>query len=173
VVLALSSPGKPHVKGNQTMPLTDILPREGVLPALRVSSKKMLLEAIADQASIITKLPSRSIFDALLQRERLGSTGIGGGIAIPHSKFDGLDRLVGLFAHIEKPIAFDALDGEPVDLVFVLLAPEGAGADHLKGLSKVARILRNPLITAKLRASNNADSIHALLTQTIDTSKAA
>jgi nitrogen PTS system EIIA component len=173
VVLASNIPGKPHVKGNQTMPLTDILPREGVLPALRVTSKKMLLEAIADQASIITKLPSRLIFDALLQRERLGSTGIGGGIAIPHSKFEGLDKLVGLFARVEKPIAFDALDGEPVDLVFVLMAPEGAGADHLKGLSKVARVLRSPSITAKLRASKDGDVIHALLTQTVETSKAA
>jgi nitrogen PTS system EIIA component len=155
------------------MPLTDILPLRGVMPAVRSTSKKMLLEAIADQASLITKLPSRLIFDALLQRERLGSTGIGGGIAIPHGKFEGLDRLIGLFARVEKPIVFDALDGEPVDLVFVLLAPEGAGADHLKGLSKVARVLRSPLITAKLRASKDADVIHALLTQTVETSKAA
>jgi nitrogen PTS system EIIA component len=161
------------VKGNETMPLTDILPLEGVLPAVRVTTKKALLEAIADQASSITGLPARLIFDALLQRERLGSTGIGNGIAIPHSKFDGLNRLVGLFARVEKPIAFDALDGEPVDLVFVLLAPEGAGADHLKGLSKIARVLRNPAITAKLRVSRDADVIHALLTQTVETSKAA
>ncbi len=155
------------------MPLTDILPLQGVMPAVRVPTKKALLEAIAEQASTITNLPARLIFDALLQRERLGSTGIGGGIAIPHSKFDGLKNLVGLFARIEKPIAFDALDGEPVDLVFVLLAPEGAGADHLKGLSKVARVLRNPAITANLRASKSADVIHALLTQTVETSKAA
>ncbi len=155
------------------MPLTDILALQGIMPAVRVITKKALLEAIADQASTITNLPARLIFDALLQRERLGSTGIGGGIAIPHSKFDGLKSLVGLFARIEKPIAFDSLDGEPVDLVFVLLAPEGAGADHLKGLSKVARVLRNPTITTKLRASKSADVIHALLTQTVETSKAA
>ncbi len=155
------------------MPLTDILPLKGVMPAVRVSTKKALLEAIAEQASQITQLPSRLVFDALLQRERLGSTGIGSGIAIPHSKFESLASLVGLFARVEKPILFDALDGEPVDLVFVLLAPEGAGADHLKGLSKIARVLRNPSITAKLRASKDADVIHALLTQSAETSKAA
>lgn len=155
------------------MPLNEILPREGVLPLLRVSTKKALLEAVADRASAMTDLPARLVFDALLQRERLGSTGIGGGIAIPHGKFEGLDRLVGLFARIERPIPFDALDGEPVDLVFVLMAPEGAGADHLKGLSRVARVLRSPAVTTKLRASRDADVIHALLTQDVDTPKAA
>jgi len=155
------------------MPMTDMLTREGVLPALRAATKKHLIEALADHAERVAGLPARAVFDALLQRERLGSTGIGGGIAIPHGKFEGLDRLIGLFARLEKPVAFDALDGEPVDLVFVLLAPEGAGADHLKGLAKVARALRNPGIIAKVRASRDADAIHALLTQSIETPKAA
>jgi PTS system nitrogen regulatory IIA component len=155
------------------MSLIDILPIEGVMSTVRVSSKKALLEAIAEHASQMTSIPSRVIFDTLLQRERLGSTGIGAGIAIPHGKFEGLDRLVGLFARVEKPIAFDALDGEPVDLIFVLMAPETAGADHLKGLAKVARALRNPATTAKLRATRDADAIHALLTQSVETSKAA
>jgi nitrogen PTS system EIIA component len=155
------------------MPLTSILPLDGVLPSVRAANKKLLLEAIAEQASAVTRIPARVIFDSLLQRERLGSTGVGSGIAIPHSKFEGLERLVGLFARLEKPIDFDALDGEPVDLVFVLLAPEGAGADHLKGLSRVARVLRDPLITKKLRASKDADVIHALLTQSVETPKAA
>jgi len=155
------------------MPLIDMLTQQGVLPSLRVPNKKALLEAIADQAEIVTGLAARLVFDALLQRERLGSTGIGGGIAIPHGKFEGLERLVGLFARLDKPIAFDSLDGEPVDLVFVLMAPEGAGADHLKGLARVARILRDPKITAKLRASRDAQAIHALLTQTMETPKAA
>jgi PTS system nitrogen regulatory IIA component len=155
------------------MPLTDILPPEGVLPALRVLTKKALLEAVARQAESITGLPERQVFDALLQRERLGSTGIGGGIAIPHGKFEGLENLVGLFARLDKPVDFDSLDGEPVDLVFVLMAPEGAGADHLKGLAKVARVLRNPSVTAQLRASRDALAIHALLVQGIETPKAA
>jgi nitrogen PTS system EIIA component len=143
------------------------------MPFVRVSTKKALIEAVSEKAEILTGLSARNIFDTLLQRERLGSTGIGGSIAIPHGKFEGLERLVGIFARLERPIAFDALDGEPVDLVFVLLAPESAGADHLKGLSKIARVLRNPSVTAKLRASRDADVIHALLTQHTETSKAA
>ncbi len=155
------------------MALTDMLPLKGIMPSLRPANKKALLEAIAEQAEAVSGLPARVVFDALLQRERLGSTGIGGGIAIPHGKFEGLDRLVGLFARLEKPVDFSSLDGEPVDLVFVLMAPEGAGADHLKGLAKVARILRNPATTAKLRASRDAEAIYALLTQNLDTPKAA
>jgi nitrogen PTS system EIIA component len=155
------------------MPLTEILPLLGVMPALRAPNKKALLEAIARQAETVTGLPERVVFDALLQRERLGSTGIGGGIAIPHGKFEGLERLVGLFARLDRPVDFESLDGEPVDLVFVLMAPEGAGADHLKGLAKVARVLRDPAMTAKLRALKDAATIHALLTQGIETPKAA
>ncbi len=155
------------------MPLTEILHLEGVFPTLRVTNKKQLLEVIAEKAGVLTSIPERVVFDTLLQRERLGSTGIGSGIAIPHSKFEGLSSLVGLFARIEKPIEFDSLDGEPVDLVFVLLAPEGAGADHLKGLSKVARVLRNTAITAKLRATRDVDAIYALLTEQLAPSKAA
>ncbi len=161
------------MKGERNMPLTDMLAQQGIMPALRPVNKKALLEAISEQAEIVSGLPARIIFDALLQRERLGSTGIGGGIAIPHGKFEGLTRLVGLFARLEKPVEFESLDGEPVDLVFVLMAPEGAGADHLKGLAKVARILRNPATTAKLRASRDAEAIYALLTQDRDTPKAA
>jgi nitrogen PTS system EIIA component len=156
-----------------TMPINDLLTRDGVIPSLKVTSKKQLIEAIAEHAAPLAGLPARLIFDALLQRERLGSTGIGSGIAIPHGKFEGLNRLVGLFARLEKPIDFDALDGQPVDLVFVLLAPEGAGADHLKGLSKVARILRNQAVTAKIRTLREADVIFSLLTEPVETSRAA
>jgi nitrogen PTS system EIIA component len=113
------------------------------------------------------------VFDSLLQRERLGSTGIGNGLAIPHGKFEGLDRLVGLFARLDKAIDFDALDGHPVDLVFVLLAPEGAGADHLKGLAKVARVLRNPAITAKIRSLREPDLIFDILAGSMETPRAA
>jgi nitrogen PTS system EIIA component len=155
------------------MPLTELLRSDAVLPAVRAQSKKQLLEVVAGHASRLTGIAERVIFDALLQRERLGSTGIGNGIAIPHSKFEGLGQLTGFFARLEKPIDFEALDGAPVDLVFVLLAPEGAGADHLKGLSRVARILRDPTVTAKLRASREADVIYALLTQSPEQSKAA
>lgn len=160
-------------KTTEAMPISDILAPDGIMPSLRVASKKHLLEAISEHAGPRAGLPSRVIFDALLQRERLGSTGIGNGIAIPHGKFEGLTQLVGIFARLEKPIDFEALDGQPVDIVFVLLAPEGAGADHLKGLSKVARVLRNPAITAKIRTVREADVIHSILTQAAETSRAA
>ena len=102
----------------------------------------------------------------------LPSTGIGHGIAIPHGKLAKVDRLFGLFARLEKPIDFEALDGEPVDLVFLLVAPEAAGADHLKALARVARVLRDPATTQKLRAARDADAMYAVLTQT-PTSNAA
>ncbi|MGL5114312.1 MAG: PTS IIA-like nitrogen regulatory protein PtsN [Beijerinckiaceae bacterium] len=155
------------------MPLDELLTRGAVMPSLKVAGKKQLLEAVAEQASLKSGISARIIFDALLQRERLGSTGIGGGIAIPHGKFEGLDQLFGIFARLDRPIDFEALDGEQVDLVFVLLAPEDAGADHLKGLSRVARLLRNPLVTARLRASRDADVIYSILTQPVEGAKAA
>jgi nitrogen PTS system EIIA component len=154
------------------MSLIDVLPQNGVFTSLKAQGKKQLLQDLAEKAGPVSGLESRFIFDALLQRERLGSTGIGNGIAIPHGKFDGLPRLVGLFAKLEKPIDFEAVDGQPVDLVFVLMAPEDAGADHLKALSRVARMLRSASVTAQLRASRDADALHAILTRT-ETVKAA
>jgi nitrogen PTS system EIIA component len=155
------------------MPLTDILHQDGVISVLRTPNKKQMLEALSEKASKLSGLPERVIFDLLLQRERLGSTGIGNGIAIPHCKAEGLTHLIGIFARLEKPIEFEAIDGEPVDLVFLILAPEDAGADHLKGLSQVARILRDPLKAAKLRKITDADAIHALLTAPVEKPKAA
>jgi nitrogen PTS system EIIA component len=155
------------------MPIDDLLSQAAVLPSVKATSKKQVLEAIAEHAGPLSGLSARLVFDSLLQRERLGSTGIGGGIAIPHGKFEGLPRLFGLFARLERPIDFEALDGQPVDLVFTLLAPEGAGADHLKGLSRIARVLRNPAITAKIRTLREADVIHAILTAPVETVRAA
>jgi nitrogen PTS system EIIA component len=155
------------------MSLTDILSRDAIIPVLRVSNKKQLLEAISEKASKLTALPARAIFDLLLQRERLGSTGLGNGIAVPHCKVEGLDHLIGIYARLEKPIDFEVVDGEPVDLIFVILAPEGAGADHLKGLSKVARVLRDQATSAKLRKITDADGIFALLTSPASQPKAA
>jgi PTS system nitrogen regulatory IIA component len=123
------------------------------------------LQDISAFAAGLSGMGEREIFDALLQRERLGSTGIGNGIAIPHGKLASLDHLFGVFARLEKPVDFEALDGEPVDLVFLLLAPEGAGADHLKALAKVARALRDPAIAQKLRKTKDAAALFALLTQ--------
>lgn len=107
------------------MDLSDLISPQAVVPSLKVNSKKQALQELAAKAATVTGLPERDIFDTLLQRERLGSTGVGNGIAIPHGKLVALDRLVGLFARLDRPIDFDALDDQPVDLVFVLLAPEG------------------------------------------------
>src|SRR5690606_5757367 len=112
----------------------------------------------------LTGLAERVIFETLLQREKLGSTGIGLGIAIPHGKLPTLDRIFGLFARLDRPIDFEALDGNPVDLIFLLLAPEGAGADHLKALARIARLRRDLEVARKLRESREADALYAVLT---------
>jgi PTS system nitrogen regulatory IIA component len=154
------------------MDLSDLLRVEAVLPHLRANSKKQAIQEMAAKAADITDRPEREIFDTLQQREKLGSTGVGHGVAIPHGKLVGLDHLIGVFARLDKPADFDALDDEPVDLLFLLLAPENAGADHLKALARIARVLREPSIAAKLRAANDAAAIYALLTQPL-TSNAA
>jgi PTS system nitrogen regulatory IIA component len=154
------------------MPLSDFLSPEAVIPLLKVNSKKQALQDLAERAAQISGLPEREIFDTLLQRERLGSTGIGHGIAIPHGKLAKVQKLFGLFARLEKPIDFESLDGDPVDLVFLLIAPEAAGADHLKALARVARILRDTSVTQKLRATREPDALYAVLTQST-TSNAA
>ena len=130
---------------------------------MRANSKKQLLQELAAKASKITGLPEREIFDVILQRERLGSTGVGNGIAIPHGKLNNLPSIIGIFARLETPVDFEALDDQPVDLVFLLLAPEGAGADHLKALSRIARVLRDQDMVAKIRSSDSASAIYTLL----------
>jgi PTS system nitrogen regulatory IIA component len=145
------------------MALTDLVVPQAVVPALRVSSKKQALQHLSARAAALCGLSERDIFDVLVQRERLGSTGIGGGIAIPHGKLAKLDRLFGVFARLERPIDFEALDGQPVDLLFLLLAPETAGADHLKALARVARLLRDPEVARKLRESHGAEALYAVL----------
>ena len=147
------------------MSLYEFLMPDAVFADLRPAGKKQLLQEVSAELARKAGLHERVIFDALMQRERLGSTGIGNGIAIPHAKFPTVPALMGLFARLEKPIDFDALDGMPVDLVFVLLAPEGAGADHLKGLARVARLLRDPVRAVKLRASEEPRALYALLTE--------
>jgi nitrogen PTS system EIIA component len=148
------------------MALLEFLTPEAVVPALRVPTKKHALHELAAHAARLTGLEERLIFDTLLQRERLGSTGIGEGIAIPHGKLAGLERLFGLAARLERPIDFEALDAQPVDILFLLLAPEGAGADHLKALARVARAFREPGMLDRIRATRDADALYAVLTQT-------
>ena len=145
------------------MPLNDIVAVNAVIPALKVNGKKQALQEIAARAADLTGLNERTIFETLLQREKLGSTGIGHGIAIPHGKMPKLERLFGLFARLDRPIDFESLDGQPVDLIFLLLAPEAAGADHLKALARVARLLREPETVARLRETRDADALYAVL----------
>ena len=147
------------------MPLLDFLDPQAVLPALRVSGKKQALQELAAHAAKLTGLPDNAIYEALLQRERLGSTGIGEGIAIPHGKLPGLTRIFGLVARLEKPVDFEALDGQQVDVLFLLLAPEGAGADHLKALARVARVLREPGLIERVRATKDAAALYMIMTE--------
>ena len=147
------------------MTLVDLIRRDAILPALRVGTKKQALQELSERAAQQCDRPSREIFDALLHRERLGSTGIGNGIAIPHGKLANVERIFGVFARIEKPIDFESLDGDPVDLILLLVAPEGAGADHLKALARAARMLRSQTITTKLRATRDAASLYAILAE--------
>lgn len=147
------------------MDLGDLIASDAVMGSLKANSKKQVIQAVAEKASVLTGRPEREIFETLLQREKLGSTGVGGGIAIPHGKLPNLDRIFGLFARLPRPIDFEALDDQPVDLVFLLLAPEGAGADHLKALARIARHLRQGDIAAKLRASTDRAALHAVLTE--------
>lgn len=146
------------------MDLGDLITPAAIIPALKANGKKQALQAIAEKAAAMTGVSERDIFETLIKRERLGSTGVGGGIAIPHGKLAGLDHIFGMFARLAKPIDFEALDENPVDLVFLLLAPESAGAEHLKALARVARLFREAGVAGKLRASNDAEALYAVLT---------
>ncbi|HWX14581.1 MAG TPA: PTS sugar transporter subunit IIA [Methylocella sp.] len=146
------------------MLLNQLITPEAVVSSLKVNTKKHALQELSDRAGSISGLPPREIFDALLQRERLGSTGIGEGIAIPHGKLSQAQAIFGIFARLARPIDFHALDGVPVDLICLLIAPESAGADHLKALARMARLLRDPKVTAKLRAARDVAGLYAVLT---------
>jgi PTS system nitrogen regulatory IIA component len=147
------------------MDLSDLVKPDAVVPSLKANSKKQALQALAEKAAEMTGLDEREVFETLVQREKLGSTGVGGGIAIPHGKLAKLDRIFGLFARLPKPIDFESLDDQPVDLVFLLLAPESAGADHLKALARVARLFREPGVAGKLRASADKSALYSVLTE--------
>jgi nitrogen PTS system EIIA component len=145
------------------MDLHDFLSPAAVVADLRASTKKQLLQQLCHRAAPLTGIDERRLLDTVLERERLGSTGFGGGVAIPHGKVEGLSQVFGLFARLGTPIDYDALDRQPVDLVFLLLAPQGAGADHLKALAAVSRTFRDRAVTAKLRGSTSADALYAML----------
>ncbi len=148
------------------MEIADLLNPKGVIANLRVGSKKQALHDLAKRAAELSGHDERTIFDVLVERERLGTTGVGNGIAIPHGKLTGMGKLLGLFARLERPVEFDSIDEHPVDLIFLLLAPDSAGADHLKALARVSRLLRDKGMCEKLRGTDNADALFALLTET-------
>jgi PTS system nitrogen regulatory IIA component len=153
-----------HIRSSDmSMTLSDLVAPNAIVPALKVNSKKQVIQELAARAAELTGQNEKAILEILLQREKLGSTAVGNGVAIPHGKLAKLGRLFGLFARLHRPIDFEALDNQPVDLIFLLLAPEGAGADHLKALARVARQLRDPEIAQRLRESSDADALYAVL----------
>lgn len=148
------------------MSVVDLITPSAIIPALKVANKKAAMQEIAGHAADLIGQNERAVLDVLMQREKLGSTAIGNGIAIPHGKLPKLEGLFGLFARLARPIDFEALDNQPVDLIFLLLAPEGAGADHLRALAQLARLLRDPDIARKLRESDDAEALYAVLMHT-------
>jgi PTS system nitrogen regulatory IIA component len=146
------------------MEIADLITPRSVIANLRATSKKQALQELAKRAAATAGLEERRVYDVLTERERLGTTGIGMGIGIPHGKLPELTTLYGIFARLERPIPFEAIDDQPVDLVFMLLAPENAGADHLKALACVSRRLRDRAVCEKLRGTDSADALYALLT---------
>ena len=142
--------------------LTDLLAPDAVLADMTAPNKKALFQQLAAAAGTLTGVEARVIVERLVERERLGSTGFGGGVAIPHGKVDGLDHVFGLFVRLGTPVEFQALDGLPVDLVFLLLSPPDAGVEHLKALARVSRRLRDKAFVAKLRGAASPDALYAL-----------
>jgi PTS system nitrogen regulatory IIA component len=147
------------------MQIVDLLSPEGVVATLKVQGKKQLLQELSARAAALVRVPERRIYETLTERERLGTTGVGQGIAIPHGRLANLEKIVGLFVRLDTPIEYDAVDKQPVDLIFMLLAPEGAGADHLKALARVSRLLRNQAACEKLRAAKSAEALYAILSE--------
>ena len=144
------------------MKIIDILSKGAIVPNGSYGSKRQLLEELAKVAATQTGLDERIVFDALLERERLGTTGVGKGVALPHTRLAGLDKIFCAFIKSE-PVSFDAVDGKPVDLIFLLLAPEESGADHLKALAKLSRILRDETAAEGLRGAKTTDDVFALI----------
>ena len=149
------------------MELGDLITPERIFPSLSATTKKQALQELANSAAGLTGIHARDIFETLLQRERLGSTAVGRGIAIPHGRLPALKGIFSMFARMEQPIDFDAADREPVDLIFLLLAPEHAGADHLKALARISRLLREPQTIERLRASHDRSALFSALTEPI------
>ncbi|WP_116652363.1 PTS sugar transporter subunit IIA [Pelagibacterium sediminicola] len=154
------------------MELADIVSQDAIVPCAKVASKRQLLQLLAEKASELTGIDTAVIFETLANREQLGSTGLGSGIAIPHGKIKGLAGVTAVFARLSQPIDFDAVDDQPVDLVVMLLAPEGSGADHLKALSRVARLLRAEGVVDRLRTTKDEAKLRDILVTPIEANAA-
>jgi nitrogen PTS system EIIA component len=146
------------------MQLGDILRPEGVKSFSATSSKKRLFQELGELAAATLGQDGPRVVEALLEREALGPTGVGHGVALPHARLASLPRVAGLFVRLDKPLDFDAIDRQPVDLIFCLLAPASAGVEHLKALALVARTLRDAPTCAKLRANGDPAVLYAILT---------
>lgn len=147
------------------MNIPEIMSEKSVFIGLKAGSKRDVLQELSTQAAKLTGLDERTLFDTLLERENLGSTGFGGGTALPHGRFATLDKVQAVFARLANPVDFEAIDGKPVDLIFVLLSPEGSGADHLTALAKLSRVLKDEILCDKLRKVNSPLEAFALLNE--------
>ena len=147
------------------MNLGNLLDLRAISPRVGGSSKRQVLSVIADIAARSFGLPSDQVLDALLEREAAGSTGVGHGVAVPHARLEGIERMRAVFVRLEQPVAFEAVDDQPVDLLFALFAPKGSSSEHLRALARVSRLLRQPEIREQLRQAKTAEAIHVLLAQ--------
>ena len=147
------------------MKIADILSPQAVFHGLKAANKKKLIAELAGYAASVAGLDEGKVFESLWEREKLNSTGVGHGVAVPHARVPKLEKIVALFAQLDSAIDFEAIDEAPVDLAFVLLTPADAGADHLKALARVSRFMRNATVCEKLRAANDRAELYALLTE--------
>ncbi len=147
------------------MQIGELLDRNAIALRVSAANKRQALALIAEIAARSLGLEAAEILDALAEREQAGSTGVGHGVAAPHARLEGLERMRGVFVRLDQPVAFEAVDEQPVDLIFALFAPHDAGAEHLRALARVSRLLRQADLREQLRQARTADAIHALLVQ--------
>lgn len=145
------------------MNIADIISKSAVLDNVQVASKRELIQHLSERISALSGLDERVIFDAVWERENLGSTGYGEGVAFPHARIEGLNKVCGMFARMDEPVDFDSVDGKPVDLVFLLISPENSGADHLTALATLSRILKTEGSCENLRKAHSVDEIYNIL----------
>ena len=147
------------------MRIEDLLDQRAITPKVSARTKRQALSLVAETAARRSGLEAGEVLDALLAREQAGSTGVGAGVAVPHAKLPGLDRMRGIFVRLETPVDYDSVDGQPVDLLFALFAPSDSGAEHLRALARVARLLRQSDLREQLRHAHTTDAIYALLAE--------